>query len=134
MINAKQELLVFLKDYRLKQKQIKAAHVFFCPNGREGDSCGYYIFLREKYSSADWDEFLRRLDFEYDDENGTQYLDGTIWFKDGTWATREECGDVKWWEYHKCPPLLPCLEPWETSSNYGEGIFTVVTKTIKMGY
>lgn len=47
------------------------------------------------------------LNFDYDDGFGTQYLEGTIWYSDGTWSSREEYDGSEWWAYRSCPPLPP---------------------------
>jgi len=51
------------------------------------------------------ESILVLLDREYDDGYGRQYLFGTIWFQDGTWATRREYDGSEWWEHHALPEL-----------------------------
>ena len=51
------------------------------------------------------DEVLPKLDFEYDNGYGSQELDGTVWYSDGTWSDRGEYDGSEWWDYRKCPPL-----------------------------
>jgi hypothetical protein len=64
-----------------------------------------HIILTTGYSKEDMDDFLSKLNFEYDDGYGSQKLFGTIWFKDGTWSTRGEYDGSEWWEHHKCPNI-----------------------------
>ena len=51
------------------------------------------------------EEVLPLLDFEYNNESGNQKLDGTIWYKDGTWSDRSEYEGLEWWEHRICPAL-----------------------------
>jgi len=50
-------------------------------------------------------EFLNKLDFEYDNGFGLQRLFGVVWFEDGTWATRGEYDGSEWWEVHEIPEI-----------------------------
>ena len=81
---------------------------------------GYYyeshidkpVFMRLKigYKPSDMDEFLNKLDFEYDEDFGTQELFGTIWLEDGTWFTRGEYDGSEWWSYKKLPSIPEYLQ------------------------
>jgi hypothetical protein len=62
------------------------------------------------------DEVLPRLNFGYDNGYGSQKLEGTIWYADGTWSERGEYDGSEWWEHRECPPLpvkaeYQCKEP-----------------------
>jgi hypothetical protein len=57
------------------------------------------------YSEEEWSRFLEALDFEYNSGYGSQELDGTIWFEDGTWMTRREYDGSESWEKHQQPEL-----------------------------
>jgi hypothetical protein len=61
--------------------------------------------LFENHNTAQFDAFLKKLDFNYNAGYGGQELYGIIWYKDGTWSTRGEYDGSEWWEYHKCPPI-----------------------------
>lgn len=50
-------------------------------------------------------DVLPKLDFEYDNGFGSQELEGTVWYADGTWSDRREYDGSEWWEHHVCPPL-----------------------------
>jgi hypothetical protein len=73
------------------------------------------IYLGEEYEeprkevrlkiNGDISAFLQELDVEYDAGYGSQYLDGIIWFKDGTWSTRGEYDGSEWWEHHRMPEI-----------------------------
>jgi hypothetical protein len=60
--------------------------------------------IRETFEGT-LDEVLPKLDFDYDSGYGTQELEGTIWYSDGTWSDRREYDGSEWWEHHECPPL-----------------------------
>jgi hypothetical protein len=57
-------------------------------------------------TGSDLNTFLERLNFEYDDGYGRQELDGTIWYKDGTYSERAEYDGSEWWE-HRAVPQIP---------------------------
>jgi hypothetical protein len=63
------------------------------------------VQLTTGWTQDEWDEFIARLNFEYDSGYGTQELYGTIWYKDGTWSGRGEYDGSEWWEYNRCPPI-----------------------------
>lgn len=64
------------------------------------------IILREGYTSEEYQEFLHRIDFDYDAGYGMQEIDGTIWLmKPNTWLTRGEYDGSEWWEYNECPTV-----------------------------
>ena len=64
------------------------------------------IDLREGYHIGEYEEFLHRLDFEYDNGYGGQQVYGTVWLKEeNTWLERGEYDGSEWWEYKKCPQV-----------------------------
>ena len=64
------------------------------------------IILKEGYSVAEYEEFLKKLDFEYDSGYGIQELSGTVWLaEEGTWYERGEYDGSEWWEYKECPQI-----------------------------
>lgn len=105
-MNAKQEFLRFID---LKSDVI-CAYVM---------DIGYYdddeevetICLPLGHTEEQYKEFLKKLDFKYDNGYGAQNLDGIIWFKDGSWATRGEYDGSEWWEYHARPNVPGFLYP-----------------------
>jgi hypothetical protein len=56
------------------------------------------------------DEFLNKIDFEFDPGYGSQELFGTIWYKDGSWSTRAEYDGSEWWEHHTVPTIPQILK------------------------
>ncbi len=102
MANAKEELLYILDKTR---GSIKCATLTV---GREywEDPRKVIIGLKEGYSKEEYEEFLNRLDFEYDNGYGGQELYGTIWLmKEHTWLSRGEYDGSEWWEYNECPKV-----------------------------
>ena len=83
--NAKTELLAHIKERKVK-----------------------YVYVRkiedEEEIEGTLEEVLPLLDFDYEAGYGSQELDGTIWYTDGTWSEREEYDGLEWWHYKKCPP------------------------------
>lgn len=70
--------------------------------------------LSVNHSPEEFDRFLDDLNFEYDNGYGGQELYGTLWFTDGTWATRDEYDGSEWWAHHRQPEI-----PSHLTSNYG---------------
>lgn len=100
MINLKSETMGFLDSHR---KVIRAAEVIRL--GLDDDGGGLplpKILCKTNDHAGAW---LAKLDFEYDNGYGGQEIDGTIWFTDGTWATRGEYDGSEWWELRQCPEL-----------------------------
>lgn len=64
-----------------------------------------YINLPVNYTDKQYQEFLTKIDKNYDSGYGGQELYGTIWYNDGTWSDRGEYDGSEWWEYHKCPEI-----------------------------
>jgi hypothetical protein len=102
MINAKNEFLIHTNS----KPKIKAVYVRYYPF----DNNQQELLLKESYSEEDFDKFLIGIDFDYENDFGCQDIHGTIWYKDGTWSTRDEYHGCEWWEYHKLPQIPDCLK------------------------
>jgi hypothetical protein len=87
-MNAKEELLKHIGD-----REVKYVRVI-----RGG-------FRKTVVLEGTLDEVLPRLDFDYDNGYGSQELEGTVWYSDGTWSERGEYDGSEWWEHRECPPL-----------------------------
>ena len=106
MANAKQELLGMLERVGgvIKCATIKR-------DGGYWDDDDIYtsspaILLKEGYTLAEYEEFLEKLNFEYDNGYGGQILHGTVWLmEEGAWLIRGEYDGSEWWEYKKCPQI-----------------------------
>jgi hypothetical protein len=102
MANAKEELLSTLERAK---SSIKCATLTV---GREywEEATKNIINLKEGYSKKEYEEFLNRLDFEYDNGYGGQELYGIVWLmEENTWLERGEYDGSEWWEYNKCPKI-----------------------------
>ena len=68
------------------------------------------INLPMNYTQEMWDQFLKQLDFQYDNGYGCQQLSGTIWLINGDWLERGEYDGSEWWEYKTCPQIPEYLK------------------------
>jgi hypothetical protein len=89
---------------------IKCVQIYHYPGDKNKDCIE--INLRPDYSKEDFARFLNKLDFMYDSRGSflenLDTLQGTVWFKDGTWAKFEEYqrpdGVSSYvWVYYSCP-------------------------------
>lgn len=94
MTNAKEE---FLKQITGKAKVI-CAQIWY---GYEETK----VYLNIGYTESQFENFLEKLNFNYDDGFGGQYLYGIIWYEDKTWSSRGEYDGSEWWEYNKVPAI-----------------------------
>jgi hypothetical protein len=99
-MNAKEELLRIIANLA----PIKCADI----------QKGYWdpikiIQLKVGYSQVEYENFLNKLDFEYEDGYGGQELFGIVWLQDGTWMTRGEYDGSEWWEHHQLPVIPTAL-------------------------
>ncbi len=74
------------------------------------------------YTDEQYAEFMRKLDFNYDDGYGSQQLDGVIWFKDGSWGDRGEYDGSEWWQHQRRPNVPSYLYPPELPQHTEEDI------------
>jgi hypothetical protein len=96
MTNALTELLP-LTQY---ESGIKCAHIIYIEDPNDTA-----IILPLKYTTQQLAEFLSKLNFDYNNDYGTQHLFGTVWFHDETWASREEYNGREWWQHNMCPNI-----------------------------
>ena len=107
MQNAQEELLHILERTK---SVVKCAYIK-CERGSYWDDNDSYvqpapILLKEGYTPEEYEEFLQKLNFEYDAGYGGQELHGMIWLKEeNTWMERGEYDGSEWWEYRKCPKI-----------------------------
>jgi hypothetical protein len=99
MANAKQEFNEHTSV--IVGATVKAAKIEYC----EHYNTINVFHLKRGYSAADYDNFIKSLDFEYDDGYGGQELYGVIWYEDGTWSSRGEYDGAEWWVHNKCPDI-----------------------------
>ncbi len=97
-MNARQELQEIFD--RLGKKPICSS----IHDGWGGDG-NMIATLKKGHTDQEFEEFMNKMDFDYDDGYGAQYIDGTVWFGDGTWLNRREYDGSEWWEYLSTPKI-----------------------------
>jgi hypothetical protein len=105
-MNAKNEIIEH--SHAVKQ-HVKCAQITLF-TGWEQDSNSAEFNLPVGYSDQDLEDFLNKLDFDYDSGFGTQYLYGNIWYTDGTWSERYEYDGSECWIHKSCPPIPEHLQ------------------------
>lgn len=63
------------------------------------------MFSRDQFNG-----FLEKIDFEYDDIYSEQEIYGFIWYKDGTWSERCSYNGGAWWVYKSTPNIPDYLK------------------------
>jgi hypothetical protein len=104
--DAAQEFLLLLNDVYSRNATLVAAVVEY---NRYAPGLEYDPLIATLYpgfTEAEYKAFLDAIDFRYDADYGTQYVFGTVWFSDGSWATRAEYDGCEWWE-DRCQPAMP---------------------------
>lgn len=97
-MNAKKE---FLRSVPLNE--VKCAIVIYEPAFSWDEK--YTHRLQCDFNNEELEEFLNKLNFEYDEHFGTQELFGTIWLKSGNWLERDEYDGSEWWAYRRSPDI-----------------------------
>lgn len=95
-MNANQEFIDHTQEKKIKCASLSREQYYT-------DKFDYV--LRVNFSGADYQDFLKQLDFNYDDGYGGQNLYGIIWYEDGTWSSRGEYDGSEWWEHNECPVI-----------------------------
>jgi len=97
-MNAKEELLDIIEN---KNITIKCAHLYT-----------EYLFKNEpifilkcNYTLDEYNNFLKELDFEYDNGYGMQHLYGIVWLSDNTWLSRSEYDGSEYWVHNILPEI-----------------------------
>ena len=87
--------------------EIKCAMISVCTEkyNDDTDTVNVEAELKVGFTKADYDNFIKKLDVEYDDGYGSQELFGTVWLKDGTWMDRGEYDGSEWWNHQVCPDV-----------------------------
>jgi hypothetical protein len=108
-MNAKAELLEHIGDNKV-----------VCATVCNWDTCvdtadDFQHNLKIGYSQKDWDEFLAKLDFDYNESRYPDGFNGTIWYEDGSWAEHERedyIGECWSWNKYRGPKVpKELLEP-----------------------
>lgn len=109
-MNAKQELLDKIEYYPVQVRFINPRTIKCCEIMMEyytfDDDTFKVISLKEGYTEEEYEEFLNKLDFDYDAGYGSQHMYGTVWLTEpGVWMERREYDGSEWWELFKCPMI-----------------------------
>lgn len=98
MKNIQEELLIHIAG-----KTVKCAIITINPE----DDDKKEFNLRLNYNTNDFSNFLKQLDFEYDNKSAWDgvYLIGTIWYNDGIWSERDASGGYEFWRHMICPDI-----------------------------
>lgn len=64
------------------------------------------FILKVGYSNDEYNEFLSKLNIDYDNGFGEQNVFGIIWMIDKTWIEREERDGKEWWT-RRINPEIP---------------------------
>lgn len=97
--NAKKE---FLED--TQKDNVLCASIFY-RTGYGSEENKNEMILKCAYTKEEYEDFLNKLDFDYDDGFGGQELYGIIICQDGVWFERGEYDGSEWWERHKYPEI-----------------------------
>lgn len=62
------------------------------------------LYDKKVYEGA-LNEVINKLDFYYDNDYGSQEIEGYIWYEDGSWSERTEYDGAEWWVYKSCPEI-----------------------------
>jgi len=93
----------FINHTSTVPSQVKCAKI---SNIHYSNDCEKHYLLPLNYTPEQYSDFCRQLDFQYNSGYGSQYLDGTIWYEDGTWSSRSEYDGSEWWVHNSCPSIL----------------------------
>jgi hypothetical protein len=99
MINTKEEFLEAVKNKKVLCARISLGREYYHEEWK------HYI-LKIEHSELDYDNFLSQLNFEYDDDYGTQYLHGYVWLENEQWLSRSEYDGREWWVCNRMP-IIP---------------------------
>ncbi len=102
MQNAKDELVSAINNSKSK---IQCGYVCFDDGSFEFKKSNY-IKLPLNFSKEDYNEFLSKIDIDYDSGFGSQELEGIIWLADNSWLERYEYDGSECW-VHKELPKIP---------------------------
>lgn len=107
MENVKSELLEEIKGGVIRCALLQFGRF---PHWQEDVPAPEEFILKEGYSLEEIREFLDKIDFEYDNGYGEQYLEGVVWMEDGTWFERAEYDGSEWWEHRRLPEIPESLK------------------------
>lgn len=99
-MNAKDEFIEHVGTDR-----VLCATIGYTPSTLSSATVERSLQLNIGFTPEDMDEFLSKMDFEYDNGYGGQELFGTIWYVEGSFSSRGEYDGSEWWEAHRTPTI-----------------------------
>lgn len=106
-MNAKKELLAVLeniKDNLNFEPKVKCALILKLDT--DSDNLEERpIVLKQNHTEQDYQEFLSKLDFDYDAGYGLQEIFGSVLLDNQTWLERGEYDGSEWWNIHRYPEI-----------------------------
>ena len=103
MENAKKELVEALDDIT-KQYSVSVKCTWITYKDYS-ETAKVHAYLPVGFNASELSDFLKEIDFDYDDGWGTQEVFGLVWFDDGSWMERGEYDGAEWWEYRQTPDI-----------------------------
>ena len=103
--NAKHEFLLTILERVVKCAEIEYSASILWGIDDETPPPSKSIILKVGYSDAEWEEFLKALDFNYDSGYGSQELYGTVWFEDNAWMERTQYDGMETWTVLSLPDI-----------------------------
>lgn len=105
LVNAKDELLSFLDNISfLNNRELKCFVIHCASVDKDEDDDIVVVDLPVSHTEDDLEKALDALDVDYQ-TGSLPRITGTIWFKDGSWATRREYDGSEWWHLNVLPKI-----------------------------
>lgn len=106
--NAKQEFFNAIRQEffnGVRHSSVRCAFIQYDPNGQD-EMTGDLFRLPLNYTSEQWNDFIEKLDFEYEADSGYSVLSGCIWLENNVWLERymdeKEC---EYWILKQYPEI-----------------------------
>ena len=103
MINAREEFENTLRIHTLGDDTVQELDVWCAWIAFIRPDMGNAVYLKKGHSPAEYEEFLCKIDRDYDDGFGTRELFGMIWLKNGEWFERSDYDGNEEWEHCTVP-------------------------------
>jgi hypothetical protein len=105
-MNAKEEFLSSIGTRHVKCAIIDYSGCSLWELEDEQAPASQALILKVGYNETAWEEFLEKLNFEYDAGYGGQELFGTVWFSaSDAWLTRWEYDGSEGWQINSRPEI-----------------------------
>lgn len=106
-------------EKEVKNKDVLCAEICFLDRYRPAKNRRFY--LRKGYTPHEYEEFLQKIDHNYNSNIHDKELDGVVWLTDGSWIEREEYLEIVGWGHCEAPRIPPeCESPGAKSAGKTE--------------